>query len=195
MPSSAAEDPLLFVLDLFERLEITYMLGGSLASSIHGEPRATNDFDVVATVARSHVRSLVDALEAAEFYVSEDAIFDAIAHATSFNLIPRGAVKIDVFVAGEREWDRLALSRRVTVPYPGRPGRLIAVRSPEDIVLKKLEWFRLGGEVSERQWRDVLGVLCRRAADLDCAYLTRWAAILGIADLLDEALREASRDR
>lgn len=191
MPPAAAEDPLLFVLDLFDELGITYMIGGSLASSIHGEPRATNDFDVVAEVAPSHVSALVAALERARFYASEDAVRDAIHRRASFNLIPARGAKIDVFVCPDREWDRVAMDRRVRVGYPGVPGREVAVRSAEDIILKKLEWFRLGGEVSERQWRDVRGVIRMRGAALDRPYLQRWAVVLGIADLLEAVLAES----
>jgi hypothetical protein len=178
------------VLDLFEDLGVAYMIGGSLASSIHGEPRATNDFDIVADVTLGHVARIVAVLEAAAFYVSEDAMRDSIRRRSSFNAIHGGAVKIDVFVSGDREWDRVSLSRRLLVDYPGHPGRRVFVRTAEDIILKKLEWFRLGGEVSERQWRDVTGVIRVRGPELDQPYLQQWAPALGVRDLLDRAVRE-----
>lgn len=190
MPSATPDDALLVVLDLLESLGIVHMIGGSLASSIHGEPRATNDFDVVADVTRSQTDFIVAALGPAGFYVSEEAIEDAVRRRTSFNVIHRGAVKIDVFVCPDREWDRVALARRMLVDYPGIAGRRVFVRSPEDIILKKLEWFRLGGEVSERQWRDVKGVLRVRAGALDSCYLEKWAGVLGIHDLLAAAVAE-----
>jgi hypothetical protein len=184
-------DSLLEVLDTLDRLGIPYMVGGSLASSIHGEPRATQDADIVAKLEPRHASAIASSL-AVNFYADEQMIEEAIARRSSFNVIHKTGFKVDVYVLPTREWDQIAFDRRVPVPYPGHPLRTIYVRSAEDIILKKLEWFRMGGEVSERQWRDVLGVLRVRQRNLDQKYLTDWARQLHVADLLEQALIEAS---
>ena len=184
-------EPLFRVLDVFDELGIEYMVGGSLASSIHGDPRATRDVDIIATITTTQA-PLVEQRLASNFYVDARMIADAIEHRSSFNVIHRTGFKVDVFVLPERAWDRVAFTRRLSMPCPGEPIRRIFVRTAEDIVLKKLEWFRQGGAVSERQWRDVLGVLRVRRGQLDEGYLRRWARDLGIEDLLDQAAAEAS---
>jgi hypothetical protein len=184
-------DALLRVLDTLDRLGVPYMIGGSLASSVHGEPRATRDADVVAKVELPHAPAIVSAL-AGDFYADEQMIVRSIRHRSSFNLIHRSGFKVDVYVLPGRPWDQVAFGRRLAMPYPGAGDRQIYVRTAEDIVLKKLEWFRIGGEVSERQWRDVLGVLRVRRGDLDLVYLMTWARELGVEDLLTMATNEAN---
>lgn len=175
-----------------ERLGIAYFAGGSLASSIHGELRSTNDVDLVADLRPSHLAPLLTAL-GNEFYLSEVAMQEALQFGTSFNAIhlPTG-VKVDVFVAGRDPFnaERLALRQRLLV-RTDPPGELF-VDTPEHSVLRKLEWYRRGGEVSDRQWRDVLGVLRVKGEHLDQARLDTWAVRLGVADLLERARREVS---
>jgi hypothetical protein len=184
-------DPLLQVIELFEKLDLPFMIGGSLASSIHGQPRSTQDVDLIAPVEEKHVDAIVAGVQA-DFYVSAPMLRDAIRRRSCFNLIHPTGLKIDVFVLPDREWDRIAFARRMRAPYPSSPQSILWVRTAEDIVLKKLEWFRLGGEVSERQWRDVLGVLRAQGERLDLVYLRRWAPGLSVSDLLESALGEAS---
>ncbi len=172
--------------EALERLGVRYQVGGSVASSFHGEPRATLDVDLVADIQRSHVAPLVEALEAS-YYID----LDAVVRRASFNAIHLATVlKIDVFVLKGRAFDREAMNRGE--PGVFGEGREFTVASVEDTVLHKLEWFRLGGGVSERQWRDVLGVMRaqRGALDLDC--LERQAATIGVSELLDMALGEAA---
>jgi len=99
--------------------------------------------------------------------------------------------KVDVFISKQRPFDRAQFERKAAQVVATEPERTACVASAEDTVLTKLEWYRLGGEVSERQWRDVQGVLKVQAAGLDLAYLRRWAAELQVADLLTKALVEA----
>ena len=128
-----------------------------------------------------------------DYYVSLDAIREAVRTRSSFNLIhlPSG-FKVDVFVRKDRPFERSALDRRIPVPAPDAPSETIDVLSPEDVILFKLEWFRLGGEISDRQWGDILGVLRVQGDRLDAAYLDHWAADLGVADLLARARAEAA---
>jgi hypothetical protein len=181
----------LLVVQMLERLGIPYAVGGSLASSLHGVMRATLDVDIVADMKLEHIPALIGALSQ-EFYADAEMMQDAIAHRSSFNLIHyETAFKVDVFIRKLRAFDQMQLARRQTVVIATDPEERVYVVSPEDTILSKLEWFRLGGEVSERQWRDVLGVLKAQAGALDLEYLQKWAADLKVSDLLERALREA----
>ena len=119
-------------------------------------------------------------------------IKDDVVRQSSFNLIHyETAFKVDVFVRKMRPYDAVQLARRRKSVIATEPEASVYVISPEDIILSKLEWYRQGGEVSERQWRDVLGVLKVRADELDLDYLQKWAAELRVHDLLARALQEA----
>lgn len=191
MPHPDVITALVPVVRQLERLEAAYYVGGSLASSAHGVPRTSLDADVVADLMPAHVTPLVEALEA-EYYVSLPAIRDAVARRTCFNVIHYAtAFKVDVFALNTRPYDRQALGRaRREVLDEDAPDARFMVASPEDTILSKLEWFRLGGGTSERQWLDVLGVLAVQGEGLDFAYMEHWAPELGVADLLDRARRE-----
>lgn len=181
------------VTELLDRVGIPYVIGGSFASSLHGEPRSTNDVDLVVDLRDDQIAALIVGLRG-EYYVDEDAVDEAVASSGSFNIIHMStAVKIDVFVAGEDAFDRERLARRQLLRIPAAVGKdaTVFVDTAEDTILRKLEWFRRGGEVSERQWRDVLGILRTQAARLDDTRLLAWAGRLGVSDLLDRAMREA----
>jgi len=180
------------VVEALECLGVAYYLGGSIASSAHGVARSTLDVDLVAELERPHVQPLVDALKAA-YYVDAAMIADAISRKSCFNVIHLATMfKVDVFAVKDREYDRAALGRirRDTLTSESAAGQFF-LASAEDVVLNKLEWFRLGDEVSRRQWNDAVGVLKVQHASLDRAYLARWAAELGIDDLLETAWNEA----
>jgi hypothetical protein len=175
------------VLDALQRLGVRHFIGGSIASSAHGVPRASIDADVVAELLPAHAAPLAASLREA-YYVPETRLVDAISHRASFNVIHlETMVKVDVFVSRGRPFDQRALDR--ARPAPLDSGQTIPVSSPEDTVLAKLEWFRRGGEASERQWTDVKGLL-RAGVDLDRAYLSEGALELDVADLFRRALNE-----
>lgn len=177
------------VLDVLRRLGVRHYVGGSIASSAHGVPRSSIDADVVAELDATHAAPFVAALQRG-YFVSGERVHDAISRRASFNLIHLDTmVKVDVFVAKDRPFDRRALER--ARPAAAEGAGEIPVCSAEDIVLAKLEWYRRGGEASERQWSDVTGLLRVRA--LDEPYLRQGAHELGVADLLDRALEEAER--
>ncbi len=173
----------------FERLGIPYLISGSFASAVHGIVRATMDVDLVADIKPSHISSLVALLEN-EFYIDAEMILDAIQHTSSFNLIHLETMfKVDVFILKQRPFDLNQMQRRISQSVGDSPDDQAYFSTAEDIVLAKLEWFRAGGETSERQWRDILGVLDLQSDRLDLEYLKKWAATLGIRDLLQRAIQ------
>ena len=180
------------LIDLLDRLGVAWYVGGSLASTFHGRFRATNDVDVIADLREEHAQAVRTALEA-DHYVDEDSVRDAVRRRSSFNLLHFGTgLKIDVFVAEDSEYEAGARARRVRQSVGDDPiARRLWIASAEDTVLAKLVWYRRGGEVSERQWTDVQGVMELRDRELDVDYLRRWAPVLGVADLLERALAEA----
>lgn len=182
----------LLVTDVLERMGIPYAVGGSMSSSVHGIMRSTMDVDILADLQLQHISAFVAALSN-EFYADDEMMRDAIEHHSSFNLIHlETAYKVDVFIPKRRVFDQLQLERRLPSLIMTNPDKTIYVTSPEDIILSKLEWHRMGGEVSERQWRDILGVLKTQSGQLDLAYLRRLAKTLKVEDLLERALTEAS---
>lgn len=179
------------VTSVLEALGVPYLVGGSLASSLHGRPRATQDVDLVADLREPHVVPLVQALRG-DFYLDEPAIRDAVARRSTFNVIHLGTLfKVDVFVAGDDLPTRRELERRQRYRLGAAPLREIEVASPEDIVVQKLHWFRLGDHVSERQWSDALSVLAVRGRELDLGYMRDLAGQMGVVELLARALGEA----
>jgi hypothetical protein len=178
---------LVHVLEAIDRLGLRYHIGGSFASAIHGVPRQTMDADLVVELDIGSVVELVDGLED-EFYVDVDGARDAVKRRRSFNAIHlETGFKVDFFVKGRGAFDELELERSVLMQITADPPRSAFVKTAEDTVLRKLQWYRSGGEVSDRQWRDVLGVLMAVGEELDREYLHHWARRLGVSDLLERA--------
>jgi len=179
------------VIDVLDRLLIPYHLGGSFASTIHGVPRQTGDVDIVVDLSLEAGQLLAQSL-AGDFYVDESAVADAVSRKSSFNAIHlTSGFKVDFFVAGDQPFDRVELERSVREQITADPPRWASVKSAEDIVLRKLQWFKEGGAVSDRQWRDLLGVLKAQENRLNAAYLEEWARRLGLSELLAKVRAEA----
>lgn len=189
---SESTNATLLVTQTLERLGIRYAVGGSLASSLHGVMRSTLDVDIVADMHLEHIQPMITALSK-EFYADDEMMRNAIEHCSSFNLIHyETAFKVDIFIQKPRSFDQMQLERRRTSVIATDPEQSVYVTSPEDVILSKLEWYRMGGEVSDRQWRDILGVLKTRAGELELDYLHKWANELKVSDLLERALKEST---
>jgi len=173
-----------------DRLGVEYSLGGSVASSIVGEPRATLDVDMAVVMAPELIAEFLGAFET-DFYIPRDALQDAVQHCGSFNMLHAAGLKVDLFVLGEGLLDRLQIERRVKFDIPPGADDSIWVTSPADQILRKLDWYHKGGEVSDRQWRDVVGILAVQATSLDLDDLRGVATEAGLGALLDLALADA----
>jgi hypothetical protein len=189
-----APDPVelaLILARVLERLGIRYCVGGSVASSVYGEVRTTLDVDLVAELRQQHVDDLLAATQP-DFHIVDASVRRAVRDKSSFNLIHEDMlVKADVYVSPDDALHREQFARSRAVALRVEPGSDVQLASPEDVVIHKLRWYRMGGGVSDRQWRDVLGVLKVGAGALDRGYLNRVAGDLGLADLLARALSEA----
>lgn len=180
------------LLECLDRLEVHYMVGGSAASGVHGHVRTTRDIDLVMRIDHDGIEALVEELQG-DFYIDADDIKRALEYKRSFNVIHfQSAFKFDIFPLGDDRYDQVQFGRRMFAAAAlfGQEPIEFAVASPEDTILSKLRWYRLGARSSEQQWNDVLGVIAVQRDRFDYAYLREWAAYLKIADLLEEALAE-----
>ena len=178
------------VIDVLEDLGARYHLGGSFASAVHGVPRQTMDADIVVELDDERAARLVESLKS-DFYVDAGVAADAVSRRGSFNAIHLASgFKVDFFVMGNSEFDRNELERSQLHQIVEKPARSVYVKTAEDTVLRKLQWFTDGGGVSDRQWRDVLGVILTGGDGLDRGYLREWAGRLGLGRALERALSE-----
>lgn len=167
-----------FLVAGLDRLGLRYVIVGSTASITFGEPRLTNDIDVVVELPLAKVGQLCAAFPADDYYVSADAAFAAVNTRGQFNIIhPASGLKIDIIVPSDSEFDQRQLQRGVRVSIP--PDLAVNFASPEDVILKKLEYYQEGG--SEKHLRDIAGILRVRGDNLDRAYISEWATRLGVA--------------
>jgi len=187
-------DPISLALDIaviFNALNIPYLVGGSVASTLMGEPRATEDVDIVADLTIDKLIPLLQALQP-RFYVSEDAVRDAIRFKRSFNLIDNDSLgKVDVFILKDNPFPQIEFQRRRSQLVRQNPDQMLVLPTPEDIILQKLVWYRMTKNESQRQWRDVLGVMKLQGDRLDFEYLQKWAKELSLSDLLETACTES----
>jgi hypothetical protein len=179
------------VVALLEELQIPYVIGGSVASTFHGVARATLDADIVAAICFEHMPILIARLQD-DFYISPDALIDAITHHSAFTLIHLTTLfKVDIFIPKARTFDAAQLAHGVRGLLSVDSEQQVRFTSAEDTILVKLEWYQLGNALSDRQWQDIIGVMRVQSHRLDLNYLERTARELGIVDLLERALTEA----
>ena len=175
-----------------DRLGIAYVIGGSLASSVRGLVRMTYDIDIVAVISALQAERFAREL-GPDWYADTDQMRDAIAARRAFNVIHISlGNKVDIFPATEDfHLCQLQRATRVALAFLDDPTQY-PIATAEDILLAKLQWYKAGGEVSERQWTDIMGILATNPA-LDLVYARSWAARLRVEDLLARALADAAR--
>jgi hypothetical protein len=195
MATGEVLDITLMVTHVLEALHIPYLVGGSLASSLYGIPRATQDVDLVADISLTDVEPFVQALND-DFYIDAGMINDAIQRRSSFNIIHLATMfKVDVFILKADPTSQEEMSRRHAYTLPATPNRTLIIASAEDIILQKLYWYELGNRISERQWRDVLGVIKVQHRNLDQIYMDKIARRMGLYDLLQTAWEQVRENR
>jgi hypothetical protein len=177
--------------DTLDNLKIDYAIGGSIASSLYGKVRFTQDADINVALSGNKAEELYNVLKD-YFYISKDAMHQAVSNHGSFNVIHlETAFKIDIFIQKDDDFYRQLFLRRKKVKLEDSIDCLFNVVSAEDIILLKLQWYQSSGCVSERQWTDVLGVLAVQDRSLDMKYLRSCSEKLGIKDILQKAIDEA----
>ena len=182
------QDPIEIATDAGARLDalgVAWVIGGSIASSVHGEPRSTQDIDMVVALLERHVMPFAKAIDR-DYYVDVDAMRHAVTSGESFNAVHfASAIKVDFFVAGDDPFEAERLRSRQSIELP---NGVLHVDTAENTLLRKLEWYRRGGEVSDRQWRDVQAIARMQGDSLDMQHLRLWAPRLGVVDLLERVM-------
>ncbi len=174
------------IVETFERLKIPYLVTGSVASMAYGEPRLTNDIDMVAGIDEGRITGLLAAFPSGEFYVSEEMIRRAIRQHGQFNIIhPASGLKVDVMIRQDTPFDRSRFGRiRRIAPDESYEANFA---SPEDVIIKKMEYYREGG--SEKHLRDITGILKISGEEVDRGYLAEWAERLNLTEIWDAVKR------
>ena len=179
--------------DALDDLKIDYAIGGSIASSVYGKVRFTQDADITVASFADKAERLYSVLKE-NFYISKDAMYQAISNRGSFNVIHlTSAFKIDIFIQKDDDFYRQLFLRKRKIKLDESIERLFDIVSAEDIILLKLQWYQSAGCVSERQWSDVLGVLAVQTQSLDMKYLKSCSEKLGLSDILQKAIDEANK--
>lgn len=192
--TSTSVDPIAIALRVAAAIESSqgsYFVGGSVASSLQGDPRSTNDIDFVISLPVGRIDTLADTL-GPDFELDRDMLRDALLRAGSANgfYLPV-LTKIDFFGLGREPFDEIEFARRRPVAV-GAGGETLVIKSPEDSVLRKLLWYRAGGGVSDKQWRDIISILRVSRDQIDPTYLSDWSARLSCEDLLARAEKDAA---
>ena len=185
------DSPLSAILDfttILDHLGFQYLIGGSFASSVHGEYRTTNDIDFLCSIVINLLPGFFKLLKG-EFIVDEIMVKESVSLKKSFNIIhEKSFTKIDVFTkVGEYQNEQLSRAREISIPGISKG---VKIASAEDTILSKLLWYKMGNEVSERQWKDIQGVLKVQGDKLDFKYLQMWAENIGVSQLLEKAKNE-----
>ncbi len=176
--------------EVLEQMDISYAIGGSMASSIYGKVRFTQDADITVEPFDDRADRLFEILKP-QYYISKEAMYQALMQRRSFNIIHlKSAFKIDIFIRKDTAFEKQLITRRRTLKLSDSLGKSFSVVSPEDIILLKLQWYCDSGH-SERQWNDVIGILTTQREKLDFDYMRKWSDILGINELLEKVISES----
>ena len=174
------------VVEVLERLRIPYLVTGSIASMAYGEPRLTNDIDIVAEIQPDHINDLLAAFPSPEYYLSEEMIRGAIRSSGQFNIIhPTSGLKVDLILRQNTPFDQSRFARRKRL----RPAKDYEAdfAAPEDVIIKKMEFYKEGG--SDKHLRDITGILRISGQEIDRAYIASWAERLGVMEIWEAILR------
>ncbi|MDD5132808.1 MAG: hypothetical protein PHH44_09140 [bacterium] len=168
------------VVAVFEQLKIPYLVTGSVAAMAYGEPRFTNDIDIVAAIREAHVPVLIDSFPKNEFYIDPDMIKEAIRKKHQFNIIhPASGLKVDVIIRHDTPFDKSRFQRvRRLKPAESFQANFAA---PEDVIIKKMEYYKAGG--SEKHLRDITAILKITGENIDREYISQWADSLGLTKI------------
>ena len=178
-----------YLVETLETIKIPYMIGGSQASIYYGEPRFTQDVDVIAAIRPDHLAALMQHFAMPDFYLSEDAMREAVRNRSPFNIIhPTSGLKIDLILPKRTPYDQEQFARRHRLPLI--PGVDAYFARPEDVILYKLLYYREGG--SEKHLRDITGILAVSGATIDRAYIGKWATQLGVFEEWERLLAQTS---
>lgn len=179
-------DLLARVVAAFEQIQIPYLVTGSIASAMYGEPRLTNDIDIVADVLPKHVDALIRAFPTSDFYIDDEMIRQVLVHGGQFNIIhPASGLKVDVILRRDTPFDISRFSRRRRL-QPSKEYQA-DFAAPEDVILKKLHFYKEGG--SDKHLRDIAGIVKVSGAELDRGYIAEWATRLNVGDIWTAILR------
>ncbi|MGK7933931.1 MAG: hypothetical protein AB4041_21215 [Microcystaceae cyanobacterium] len=180
----------LTVAGILEELEIPYLVGGSLASTLFGEPRSTQDIDLIIDLELDKINLFINAFTP-QFYLSESAIQEAIQSQSSFNLIDTDSLgKVDIFILKQRPLNQTEFKRRQKLIVQENPAKSLYVSTPEDAILQKIIWYKMTNQ-SDKQWRDILGIIKLQDSKLDRVYLQKWAAELNLLPELNLAFSQS----
>jgi hypothetical protein len=179
-------DLLTKVAETLTKLRVPYAVVGSIASSMYGEPRNTNDIDIVLDLQPDHVLPFCEEFPSPEFYLSRTAVESAVTKRFQFNIIhPGSGFKIDCILAGSDAFDANQLSRAINLSLE-KDSSAIRFATAEDVILKKMEYFRLGQ--SEKHARDILGILREQGDRIDREYIRQWAETMGLSEIWEAIL-------
>lgn len=179
------------IVSVFDRLTVQYFVTGSVAAMSYGEPRFTNDVDIVADLHEAEIDEFCQSFPAPEYYLSIDAVREAVRHRRQFNLVNiTGGVKADVILPKNTEFDRSRMSRRKMLPVGATGEALFA--SPEDVILKKLQYYQDGN--SEKHLRDIASILKTCGFPIDWEYIEEWVPNLGVSETWELMLRRLRAD-
>lgn len=179
------------MIEVLEGLRIPYMITGSVASILYGEPRFTNDIDVVIALKRTDVKPLVDSFPSDEFYIPhEEAILEEIRRKGQFNIIHiPTAIKMDCIILKDSEFELEQFKRRGRVPFVN--GKEVFTSSPESVILSKMLFYKEGK--SEKHISDIIGVLNISGNIVNKEYIEKWSKELGIKDIWETILDRIGR--
>ncbi len=170
------------VAEAFEKLHIPYLVTGSVASMAYGEPRLTNDIDIVAAIEARHMQGLLKAFPEDEFFVTEEMIKDAISNLGQFNIIhPASGLKVNVILKRNSPFDNSRFSRARRI-HPAESYDA-SFAAPEDVIIKKMEYYKEGA--SEKHLRDITGILRISGDIVDKDYISTWADRFGLSEIWD----------